>query len=228
MKKFFSVLAVCVLLMGFFSLSIVIAAEQPSQKKAVSAEDAQRVREEVKKIGSLFGVEAKEQPTPVVETKEELKKGTTMAGVADKALDMLSQAVATISVTMEKVAPEVWKIMVRQQYAKAVADLSLPWGLLLIALCFVAISKRLWNKEGAIRDREEVIAKAKAENKTAEWSDHEMGWRGLITTLIPLVLGFICAIWGALVVKGSILYLMNPQYYAIRDLLQMIMKSGGI
>ncbi len=226
MKKFFLLLAVMVFLTGLlYSTSMAIAQDKQPAKRAVSAEDAQKVREEVKKIGALFGVEAKEEPKPV---RQEPQKGTTIAGVADKALDMLSQAVAAISLTMEKVAPEVWKIMVRQQYAKAVADLSLPWGLFLIILCFVAISKRLWNKEKAIKNRDEVIAKAAAEKKTVDFTDHEMGWRGLITTFIPFVLGLACAIWGAVVIKGSILYLINPQYYAIRDLLQMIMRSGGM
>ena len=215
MKRFLLVLAVCVLLTGFSGFSIVLAADTPSQQKTVSAEDAKKVREEVRKIGSLFGVEAKEEPASAQETKQVQKREPkTLAGAADKALDMLSQAVATISVTMEKVAPEVWKIMVRQQYARAIADLSLPWGLFLVVLCYVAVAKRLWKKEGELNYGRD------------SWGDQE--FRGFLTTSIPFVLGLLFAIWGAIVVKGSILYLINPQYYAIRDLLQMIMKSGGM
>jgi len=210
MKKLFSALMVCVLV-GFFDFSPVMAVEAPSQQKAVSAEDAKKVREEVKKLGTLFGVEAKEQQASAQKTKQE-QEPKTIAGVADKALDMLSQAVATISVTMEKVAPEVWKIMVRQQYAKAVMNCVVPIGLLLVLFIYMRLVGKYWKPE-----------KEQKPNDVSEWE-----LRMCLVRVIPVIMSCAAGLWFFNRLADSIVLLINPQFYAIRDLLQMIMNSGGM
>lgn len=122
MRKFFVTLLVVVaslvLVTNGFSVQTVASPEK-TKEQAITPEDAKKVREEVKKLGEIFGVKAEEKG----EKKEGQKKEVTMASVADKALDLMTQSVATISAAIQKVAPEIWRIMIKQQYAKAIADL---------------------------------------------------------------------------------------------------------
>lgn len=53
------------------------------------------------------------------------------------------------------------------------------------------------------------------------------GGRGFLTVIVPFFFCSIFAIWGCIVLKGSMLLLINPEYYAIRDLLLMIMDPSA-
>jgi len=56
------------------------------------------------------------------------KAEKTMAEVSDRALDLLEKSVTSVAAGVEKAAPQVWRVAVRQQYAKAIGPLVLPWG----------------------------------------------------------------------------------------------------
>lgn len=106
---------------------------------------------------------------------------------------------------MKNIAPKVWEVMLRQQYARAIGDLVVPWGLIGLILLYVYLIKKWW-KIAEITNKEE--------RECNLW----------ITRVIPTAICFLLAIWGINRVSDSILLLINPEYYAIKDLLEMILK----
>lgn len=174
-----------------------------------SDQDKAAARREIEKVGEMFGVKKAEPPTPV-RTKEE---PVTVAEVADKALTMVGNAVGTIAGIVQKVAPEVWEIMVRQQYAAAVGMLVGPFLFLLLTGTYTLVVKKYWKK---YPDSEPYFNKDK--------DPTEKLLRGLLTTLFPGLIGMVVAGTLAYRIGDALPMAINPKYYAVRDLLQMLLK----
>ncbi len=134
-----------------------------------------------------------------------------MADVAEKAVDMVGVAVSNAASHLEKVAPEVWRVMVKQQYAKALTDPVKP----LIFLIAILICQHVLAKK--------VVSGPKDNGRE---SDDEYWARIWFRYIIPMVLGIIVTIWLAAELASSIKLLVNPEYYAFRDLLQIMLNQG--
>ena len=122
---------------------------------------------------------------------------------------MVKDLVASVSKTLESVAPNVWRIMIRQQYANAIADLVLPWLLFVIALVIWGITQKKWVLKDCSSDDEKVA-------------------RMIFAWIVHVACGAIFAIWGAIALSDSIKYLINPEYYAVRDLLTMLLNPSSV
>ncbi len=186
------------------------SSQQSSQTTATfSDKEKAEAKKQLGQLGEMFGVK-KDQPQSA-QTEE---KPVTMAEVADKALNMVGNAVGTIAGIVQKVAPEVWEIMVRQQYAAAFGMLIGPFlFLVLLGICTVII-KKYWKKEEGF-DKKEYFPNDDLSEKAI---------RGLITSLIPGVLALIFAGTLSYRIGDAVPMLINPKYYAVRDLLQMLLK----
>lgn len=184
------------------------AAPATNSAPTFSEQDRAAAKKELEKIGEMFGV-AKQQESPKTPDK-----AATIAEVADKALDMVGNAVGTIAGIVQKVAPEVWEIMVRQQYATAIGMLIGPTLFLSIVCAYTLITKRYW-KKGADYDKESYYANDFLTNK---------GFRGLLTTLLPGAMALVFTSVLAYKIGDAVPMLINPKYYAVRDLLQMLLK----
>ncbi|MFA6301410.1 MAG: hypothetical protein WC609_03645 [Candidatus Paceibacterota bacterium] len=218
MKK---VLVVTILTLVAFGSYFTFAQEgsSPAQPQALSKEDKAKTQEELKKLAEAFGVEvAKERPA--ASTAAETAKDKTVADVADKALDMVKNTITSIASTLEKVAPQVWRIMIRQQYARALGLLIVPWGCVLLTLILIFVLHRTWpmteedKKESAFSYRSGDVFSAK-------------GWFSLWRTGLPSTVCLLFAIWGVNRLSDSIMYLINPEYYAVRDLVIMLLGQGN-
>lgn len=194
------VLALCCL-----ALALPVFAEEGSGQ-ALNSEAQTKVKEELKALGQAFGVET---PKPAESAKAAPAPSKTAAEVADKALGMVKDLVASVSKTLESVAPNVWRIMIRQQYANAIADLVLPWLLFVIALVIWGITQKKWVLKDCSSDDEKVA-------------------RMIFAWIVPVACGAIFAIWGAIALSDSIKYLINPEYYAVRDLLTMLLNPSSV
>jgi hypothetical protein len=164
---------------------------------ALTPAEAAKVRDEVKQLGQAFGIDP-----PKPEPKAETTATKSMPEVADKALDMVGGLVASISQSLQKVAPQVWRIMIRQQYAKAVTDLVFPWSVVLLCWAYHLLLRKRWN--------------GNAEDKF---------WVG---GALPLVVGMVFCLVGLYRLSDSMSYLINPEYYAVRDLLLMVMNPRAV
>lgn len=135
--------------------------------------------------------------------------------VANKALDMLSGAVSEIVGTLEKAAPYVMTIMVRQQYAKAVAEVIAPLGFLI----FVFVYSWYANKKWKPADDERVEDMFGSDSSA-------FTWRIFFCRFLPLVGGLFSAGFLISGIQNALLYGMNPYYYAIRDTLVLLLGSS--
>ncbi len=188
------------------SVDVISVFAEQSTTSALSQEDAAKAKAQLEALAKAFGVESVATTTTKTAPVEEHK---TIGDVGDKALDMIGSAVASISETLEKIAPNVWRIMINQQYAKAIGGLIVPWGLLLLILLYWKIIRKAWSPEGIEDDSEDFWVRT---------------W---IVKIIPCILGFILAIWGCVRLSDSIMFLINPEYYAIRDLITMLLGQAS-
>ena len=208
MRKLFLAIAAIVFVVVSTGTIPAFAEDAPNKGTTVSPNDAQKVKDAAQFLGTAFGVKSKkDEPKQEQSKKDESaqEEHKTLADVADKGLDMVQNFVVALSQTLSKIAPEVWRVMVRQQYAKAVSGVIVPWGLFIITMIYFLIVKKAWKKDEDESD----------DDKTA---------RMLLVSVIPFIFGFIFAIWGVVNLKDSILLLINPEYYAIQDLLTMILQ----
>ena len=207
-------LVLFILLFGIYTPALTYAQTSPATSNSVSPsqvmspEDMQKMREQLAALSKAMG---NPDPTSTAAPSSKPSETNNMAKVADKALDMVGNAVATLSNSLSKIAPQVWRIMIIQQYAKAVDSIIVP-TLLLILLCVLTVIVR------------------KNFPAPPAWDDH---WDGTewgmfwIRTVIPIILLCIlgCVLVGCL--SESVKLLINPEYYAIKDILMMLTNPSG-
>lgn len=206
-----AVVALAVLFCFNISILPAFAEDQSTQSNTggVSLEDAKKLKDTAQFLGNAFGIKPKEEqpaPQPVQPQQK------TIADVADKGLEMVKGFVVALSETLKKIAPDVWRVMIRQQFAKAVSGLVVPWGIISLVLVYVLLIKKLWSKQA-------VIARMDNPKDSDEKEAHL--W---LTTVAPTLVVFCLAVWGFNRLSDSILLLINPEYYAIKDLLEMILR----
>lgn len=129
------------------------------------------------------------------------KPAKTAIDVADQALTMLSGAASKISDMLQKTAPEVWRIMIRQQYTEAIMNMSLA-GLFLFVAVGIFYTTRNYLK----------IIPSDYRNDQ-EWK-HVCKWfifAGILATSII----FVCNI------AFGIGRFINPEYYAIQNMFEL-------
>lgn len=133
----------------------------------------------------------------------------TWTDVGSHALDLVTGMVSSLAKTVQDVAPGFWRIMVRQQRAKAVADLIVPWAIFGAVLFAKYYARKRWATPTASRE-------------TSEWVMHNM-----FTVLLPGILFFSFACWGLNELSDSAKLLINPYYYAARDIVAMLLAPGA-
>lgn len=189
--------------------------EKPLPKKTDPNESAEELRKQFETLGKVVGIEV----APVVKTPEATEK--SMADVADRALDMTENMVGQLSETFQRIAPDVWRIMYKQQYAKALSMLIGPLLWLVACLVVNLIGTLLWIPKSRI---DELQAGDDKDQYAVYWAIRFFGFQlapGVVATLTALIFASTSA--------GEIVRLLvNPEYYAIRDLLQMILSGGRI
>lgn len=147
-------------------------------------------------------------------SQENIGNHKTMGDAADKALDLLhessgkmldllGQGAAQIAATTEKAAPIIWKIMVKQQIANALANIIGPLIMLLGAWIFHLI---IGASFGTVTDP-----------SIKEWV---IG----LKFVAPIGVSIIGTIWLINALMQCLQQLVNPQYFAARDLIDMITR----
>lgn len=194
MKKFWLLFV----LLFAVSAPVMASADEPA-KTPVGVEDIRQLGEQVKALKSIVNDEPKPEAKPAEPPK-------TMANVADKALDMLGSAVGTVSETLKKMGPEVWRIMIIQQYAKAAQMIAGPLFALLASLVvFFAARKSL-----LIKDDEK-------DRMNDDWRIFKRVLKGA-TWFAPCL----CALIVAIQLSDAAAMIINPEYYALKDLLGLM------
>lgn len=190
-------------------------------KGSVTREDAAAVQKGVQELAQMFGVE-KPKPAQQAQVASTPAPTKTVADVMDKAVDKISDVVGAMAQAIKNIAPDVWRIMIKQQYAKAIGGI-LPWLGLALIVWVVSRSFKQWRLR-VIGERNAVTGDENLEKFDKAHGD-EYSWAcGLYYgSLIITGLAFFFAI---LDLRTSIQLLINPEFYAIQDLLRMILNKG--
>lgn len=190
--------------------------------QVMTADDAVALRAQLTALAKAMDVKT-DPPKSADEEKGEQKAHKTASDVADRALTMVSGLVAQLAQSIEKIAPQLWRIMIRQQYSKAAGKLVFPWfGFLFVFIYWLNARKRI-PKMIANWDKEE-----KEENEASR-DQPPMTLIGFIFAQgLPLLFLFILAWIGCVAFADSIQLLINPEYYAVRDILQMLLKPEAM
>jgi hypothetical protein len=183
----------------------------PSQTGAISPEDAAKARQEMKDLAKIFDVEPKTNSVQQTTEPSTPQKEKTVADVADRALDMASNLVGSVASTLQKVAPDVWRILIKQQYAKALGELIFPWGMVMFLMVYKKAAYKGWT--------EYIEALKTSQSANDIW--HVRLWTSQI---IPTALILYFGTAGLYSLSNTAMYLTNPEYYAVRDLLQLILN----
>ena len=205
MKLFSALLLSVALSLGSVSFFSAPAMAQSESNNAVSQEDQEKMRLQLQTLAEAFEVS---KPEAKVEQKKEQPR-KTVADVADRALSMVENVTAQLSNTLAKIAPEVWRIMIRQQYAKAAMATIVPFGLIFAILIVVAYIRKYWQPE-------------KREDGSYEDDGEKWGYIWVVR-IVPGILLLLDGLWLFNRMSDAIAYLINPEYYAIQDLLRMLL-----
>ncbi len=151
--------------------------------------------------------------------KQTQKQEKTIADVADRALTMTEGMVGKLSKTLEQVAPEVWRIMYKQQYAKAVSMIVGPMLWIVVCILIMIIGTKVWITKAGL---------SKMESDSNGDYDFYFGLRLIGFQIIPAFVATVTALIFASTANQIVMLLINPEYYAIQDLLRMILAGGRI
>jgi hypothetical protein len=178
------------------TLSSAPVQPEPSKQVTFTEEERRQALEALQVISKTFGQQ------PAVQTPPQ----KSMADVADKALDISTKYIGQAASIIEKAAPRVWSVMVRQQYAKAFGELVGPVVLFIAFLIITVSVRKLW---------------------VLPTDSDEQGFRTFVTLVLPLFAFAIISGNFAYRLSDSIQYLINPEYYAIKDLVQLLLRPGS-
>jgi hypothetical protein len=223
MKSLFIILA---LMIGISIPVISYADTAPSASvnQTITPEDAAKMREQIVALSKALGNPEPTKPaasatpapsasaTPTTAAEVASKAIDMMGSGANKVVDMIGNAVGTLSANLAKIAPEVWRIMIMQQYAKAANVIVVPILLLILT--------------GAV-----TIVLRKNFPPPPPWEkDWDQGdcFRLWVRTIIPTI--FMCwfGCWFVSGVSDGIRYLINPEFYAIKDILMLITDPSSV
>ncbi len=184
---------------------------QPQSNAAgISKEDIQNLRTAFRAIQDVLEP-PQPQPAPQVAQTQQTQTAPqqdhkTVGDVLDKAVDLVDKyatsAFALTADAAKKVAPEVWHIMILQQYAKALTDILGWWSVALVTFIAFLAAGKYWVPDKDATDDEK--------------SFHMVIRRILIT------LTTVFSMAGMLAIAFDIQLLINPEYFAIKDLVQIV------
>lgn len=196
-----------IVLLSFLMLSLVshntyadsTPAPITSATQALSPEDIKSLQDQINQLSKVVGAD-----TPASKTSEKTNDHKTVADVADKALSMFSGLVASLSDSMKKIAPHIWEIMVRQQYATAIGNVIVPLLLLLTSALYMIGIRKYWSSPDEDTNTDTIAVKV------------------VFRSVIPLILMAIFSIYSVIEIANSVQMLINPEYYALKDLLSLV------
>lgn len=188
------------------------APDKSVASQALNPEDIIKMREQLKVLSQAMGNPMTPPPATSAAKPEEHK---SVGDVADKALGLFTGAIGTLSESLKKIAPEVWRIMIKQQYAEAISQVIVPIGLFVLSLVFYfSFRKKL----------SEIYTKGRDINQNSRSSTDMDSWAiggfaGLYLSIIVSAIVLVIAL------QASTAQLINPEYYAIKDLVGIV--TGG-
>ena len=180
---------------------MVVAQETPTPTPQTSQPTVTELKDAKEKIKVLL------EP----ETKKSTSTDKSVADVLDKSIDVIAGYVGTLESVVTKYAPEVWRVMIKQQYAKAIGY-PLFWLLMISLLLIYYRTMKKWFNVGkdfplfGVKDG-------------GNYYDDEDTARIVLCGVIPILLGAAFSVVFLSYLSEGIMILINPEYYALKDII---------
>jgi len=137
-------------------------------------------------------------PAPV----SSVATASTFAGVADKTVSetfsIIRDSASVVGDTVKKVAPEVWRILILQQYVKAMKNIFVSLMFFLLTYMYYRTINK-WYKKPDYDDDAWIVC----------------------CRILPAIAAVLVSIIMIFNIDASIQHLINPEYSAILDLVDM-------
>ena len=174
-----------------------------STQSQPSAEDIKKAKETIQELLNS-DIQTSKQSQATSQTKN-------VADVMEKGLDVLSGYVATLEGVVSKFAPEICRIMILQQYSKAIGY-PLFWGLMLLSVFIIYKILRSW--WGLSKDSNTM------QQQTDEDDDGYV-FR-VFLSIVLLICGGVFSVFFLNALSDSVMIAINPEYYALKDIIQLL------
>lgn len=184
--------------------------------------DPAQTRRELAPLAGVFGVKnPDDQPADTNSASSndpsaQSADHKTLGDVADRGLTMLQDLTGKIADSLSKIAPQVWRIMIKQQIAKAIVAPLGPLAWIVGAWVLWGFGKKIWKH---MEDADYDVS--------GDWNTAAIN--NAIRTGAIYALPLVVAVWNTIGLVGalsySVLHLVNPEFYAIQDLLNAIMTG---
>ncbi len=145
----------------------------------------------------------------------------TVGDVMDKGLDMFKNAIVFVAGKIEQVAPQLWRVLLVQQYVKGVQIILPPLGFLLLIFVSRKTLLKWWPKD-ADDDNPEATPWGTDTPLTRK------GTRGLFIVALPIFLFIVGGVWLYQSLTEATGYFVNPYYYALKDLVLLVRNPGAL
>ncbi len=149
----------------------------------------------------------------------------TVGDALDKGLDMAKETVVYLAGKIEQVAPQLWRVLVIQQYVKGATLLIQPIGFLFLVWIYRRLLLKWWRPSPSDDNPEERLIDPGGADEIP-WPTHK-GWRGTLTIAVPLVAIIVGGIWFYTAFTNAAGYFINPNYYALKDIIQLVRNPAG-
>lgn len=207
------------------SLAILITSPAFAATAAVPAPpastvyvNAQQAKHDLAPLAEVFDVKSGESTAPADTSTNETAsvEHKSMGDVADRALTMVDNVTGKIAESLQKIAPQVWRIMIKQQIMKAVTEPLGPLGWIVGMLVLSHFGLKVWKSQDGQESEEDGTM------TDVGWENF---WRMMVLKALPTCVCVLATLFFFGALKYSILHAGNPEYYAIQDLLKSIMTA---
>lgn len=149
--------------------------------------------------------------------RQQMSDQKTIADVLDHGIDKLSGGAAEIAKAVKTVAPHAWELAVRQQITEGTVDFALA-AVALIALAVAYRPLRKISRERMKTDGRNWTSTTPNDRSSGTIETGRATTAGIaliaLLTVVPLV--------SVLTIRGSLMQLGNPEYYAAKEILGAI------
>ncbi len=181
---------------------------------AFPAETAEQLRSTLRALAVEFRPKAAMAASDVEQTAKDRYREELDAAITRLLTESPAQ-IAQAAIQIELVAPDVWKMLVRQQYARALGDFVRPWFIVTVIAAYWYFFGVKWLKW--------LIA-------YGDRGGNEAAMAAMFGIIVAVLIPGIAAIWYAFVgireLSTAITVVSNPGYYAIRDLLALLLGAA--
>jgi hypothetical protein len=166
---------------------------------------------------------AAEKPGGGVQAEQKQTKDKSIPVIANRGIvtEIPQKSLAEIALLIKNISPETLNIMVKKYKAEAFAGLIVPWASFFFISVYMLVLHNLWIPVDKVRIKNQNHGNFDNQPDTSPIDTSERDIKLWIVYIVPAILLVLLGIWGSNRIADAVSVLANPEYYAIKDFVQM-------